>query len=198
MDFLIVVAVVAAYLLGSVDFAVIVARMRGVDIRSEGSGNPGAANVARTLGRGAAALVLVGDLIKGVLAASLGTLVMGADEPINWVAALAGLAAVIGHCFPIWHGFRGGKGVATYEGVVLWLNPIVGLITAAMYLLIVALAKISSIASLTLVVSAVPLLWWRGFDVAGLPWVALAALLIIWRHRSNIRGLLAGEERKVA
>ncbi|MPZ51332.1 MAG: glycerol-3-phosphate 1-O-acyltransferase PlsY [Acidimicrobiia bacterium] len=190
-------AVVAAYLLGSIDFAVLVSRMKGVDILAEGSGNPGTANVARTLGRGPAAMVLAGDVIKGVLAASMGTVAAGPGAPVDWLAALTGLVAVVGHCFPVWHRFRGGKGVATYEGMILWLNPLVGLIVAVVYLLIVLIAKVSSIASLSLVVLAVPLLWWQGWEVGGLGLVGLAALLVIVRHRSNIRSLLQGEERKM-
>lgn len=192
----IALAVVAAYLIGSIDFAVVVSRMRGVDIHSEGSGNPGAANVARTQGKGPAAMVLLADLFKGIIAAAMGTVAVGIAEPINWVAALTGLAAVVGHCFPIWHRFRGGKGVATYEGVVLWLSPLVGGIVAVVYLGIVVALKISSVASLTLVVLAIPLLWWQGVD--GLPWLALAAALVLVRHRANIRSLLQGDERRVS
>ena len=113
MDAWDIAAIVAGYLLGSVDFGVIVPRLLGVDIYGTGSGNPGATNVLRTMGRKEAALVLLGDLAKGVGAAALGS---WAGGPV--IGFAAGLAAVVGHCFPVWHRFKGGKGVAAAGGMV--------------------------------------------------------------------------------
>ncbi len=114
------VAFVLGYLIGSVDFAVLVARARGGDIYEMGSGNPGAANVLRNLGWRAALPVMLGDMAKGAGAAALG-LWLGGSDAAGWAA---GFAAVVGHCFPVWHRFRGGKGVATAFGVALMMEPL--------------------------------------------------------------------------
>ncbi len=138
-----VLVVVAAYLLGSVDFAVLVARAEGIDIYSVGSGNPGTANVLRTMGRGAAAMVMAGDLLKGVVAAAAGQLITG-EIVIGYAA---GAAAVLGHCFPIWHRFKGGKGVATGAGMILWLAWPAFIVLVVVWVAVVAITRISSIAS---------------------------------------------------
>lgn len=185
-----VVAVIAfAYLLGSVDFGVHVARARGVDIYAVGSGNPGTANVGRALGWKAAAAVLVGDLLKGVVAAVIGLVAVDAT-----VGFAAGLAAVVGHCFPAWHRFRGGKGVATAGGSLLVLAPLVGLILAVVWAAIARFGKISSVASLTVAVLAVPALVVAGHRGWSLVWVGLMMVLVVFQHRANIARLLRGEE----
>lgn len=185
-----VVAVIAfAYLLGSVDFGVHVARARGVDIYAVGSGNPGTANVGRALGWKAAATVLVGDLLKGVVAAALGLLVVDAT-----VGLAAGFAAVVGHCFPIWHRFRGGKGVATAGGAILAIAPLVGLGLAVLWAAVAKLGKISSVASLTVAVAAVPALAVAGHRGWALVWTGLMMVLVVFQHRANIGRLVRGEE----
>lgn len=185
----IALAVGAAYLLGSVDFGVIVARIRGVDIYGAGSGNPGATNVLRSIGRKAAALVMVGDLAKGVAAAAIG---WGAGG--RTVGFGAGLAAVVGHCFPVWHRFRGGKGVAATGGMILFLQPILGAILVAVWVAGVALTHKASVSSLVVAVALVPGL--VAFGERGWPllWSGVACLLIVVRHSGNIRRLLAGSE----
>jgi glycerol-3-phosphate acyltransferase PlsY len=188
-------ALVAAYLIGSVDFAVVVARMHGVDIHQVGSGNPGTANVLRTLGRGPAIAVLVGDMMKGVLAAGMG-MVAGGD-PIGVWAFAAGLAAVVGHCYPIFHRFKGGKGVATAVGVVALTVPLAALVMGVVWGAIVGITRISALGSLGLSVVAVPLAIWRGVEGPAAVVLGVIFLLVIWRHRGNIRRLLAGEERTV-
>lgn len=185
-------AVVAGYLVGSVDFAVWVARARGLDIYQLGSGNPGTANVARNLGWRWAGLVFVGDLLKGVVAALLG--LAAGDVTVGFAA---GLAAVIGHCFPLWHRFKGGKGVATAGGVVLTLAPWVALALAGLWALMAKVLKISSVASMSVTLLAVP-----GLAVAGrrgwsLVWAGLMMLLILVRHRSNLARLARGEEQPI-
>ena len=186
------VAIVLAYLIGSIDFGVIVPRMMGKDIYAEGSGNPGTSNVFRTVGKKAAAAVLLGDSLKGLVAAALGALLV--DSTIGFVAAFA---AVIGHCFPIWHRFRGGRGVATAVGAVLWLQPFWGLILAVGWGGVVATTKTASIASLVAMVLYVP-----GYSVFGtrgvaLVWAGATALLVITRHHGNIRRIFSGSERRV-
>ncbi len=190
-----VIAVAGAYIIGSLDFAVVVGRMHGVDIHSVGSGNPGTANVMRTLGRGPAAMVLVGDMLKGVVAAALGMVVSG--DPQSALAVGAGLAAVVGHCYPLFHRFRGGKGVATAVGVVLLVVPLGGLVLAGIWLLVVAITRISALGSLALSLAAVPVVMWQGVKGMALVPLALIFLLVIVRHRTNIQRLLAGEEHSV-
>lgn len=169
-----------------------VARARGVNIYEQGSGNPGTANILRTLGTRAAAVVLVGDATKGALAAALGSLWI--SETVGFACAFA---AVLGHVFPLWHRFRGGKGVATAIGGAIWLEPIVGLVLAALWVLIVLRWKTASIASLLAMVLYVPGFVITGHDLVQLLWASAIAVVVIVRHAPNIRSLLAGEERSV-
>lgn len=184
-----VAIVVAAYLVGSVDFGVIVPRLSGIDIYSRGSGNPGATNVLRTMGRKVAAMVMVGDLLKGMAAASVGSLVGG---PV--VGFAAGFAAVVGHCFPLWHRFRGGKGVATTGGMAVWLAPIVGIGLLAAWAAIAALTRRASIASLAVAAAFVPALVAAGQRGWSLVWAGAAVVLVGVRHQGNVRRLLRGAE----
>jgi glycerol-3-phosphate acyltransferase PlsY len=182
---------------GSIDFAVVIARMHGVDIHSVGSGNPGASNVLRSIGRVPAALVLVGDTLKGVIGAAMGMVASGTADPQNEWAFLAGLVAVIGHCYPIFHKFKGGKGVATGLGVLFFTVPLVGLIVVVSWLVLVKLTKTASISSLIVVFAAIPLAMWQGVRGMSLVWLTVTALFVVWRHRSNIQRVLRGEEQKV-
>jgi acyl phosphate:glycerol-3-phosphate acyltransferase len=190
-------AIVAAYLVGSIDFAVIVGRMYGVDIHQEGSGNPGMSNVLRTMGRVPAAMVFIGDTLKGTIGAAMGWVASGSPDPaVHW-AFLAGLAAVVGHCYPIFHRFKGGKGVATGGGVLLFTVPLVAVIEIATWFLIFWLTKTASIGSMVIVVITVPLLIWQGVTGLSLLWVALIIALVVWRHRGNIKRMVSGSEEKV-
>lgn len=188
-----ILAVIFAYGVGSIDFAVLVSRRHGIDIYAVGSGNPGTANVARVLGRKWAAVVLAGDLAKGILGAAIGGLLGGSDT----VALGAGLATVVGHCFPLWHRFRGGKGVATSVGALIWVAPPLGLGLAVLWLLVVVGLGISSVASLLAVVLSFPGLAALGYRGWSLVWSAIIVGLVVVRHSENIRALVAGEERKV-
>lgn len=190
-------ALLAAYVIGSVDFAVVVARSRGVDIHRVGSGNPGTSNVLRTLGRGPAVMVLVGDLMKGLIGAGLGALASAAPLPNAPMALAAGLAAVVGHCFPVFDRFRGGKGVATGGGVVLFVVPWAALALAAIWVVLARLTKIASLASLVTVALCVPLAMWQGMRGVSLAWLATIVLLIVARHWGNIRRMRRGTEQKV-
>jgi glycerol-3-phosphate acyltransferase PlsY len=186
-------ALVFSYAIGSIDFGVIVPRLSGIDIYAHGSGNPGASNVMRTLGKKAGAAVMVGDALKGLAAAALGALAVGGS-----VGYWSALAAVCGHVFPVWHRFRGGRGVATAIGAVLWLAPLFGIVLAAAWGVTVALTKTASIASLGAMVLYVP-----GYALSGARgWSLVAAgttaLLVIVRHAANIRRLLGGREQPVA
>jgi glycerol-3-phosphate acyltransferase PlsY len=184
--------VLTGYLIGSIDFGVLIPRLLGIDIYAEGSGNPGASNVLRTVGRGAAAAVMVGDILKGVAAAALGDLVVG-----EVAGFAAGFAAVVGHCFPVWHRFRGGKGVAAAAGMTLWLEPLLGLGMVAAWAVLVAVTKRASIASLLVVAAYVPALALMGHRGWALVWGGAVTVLVVLRHHENVRRLVSGVEHTV-
>lgn len=189
----ILAAVLIAYLVGSVDFAVVVCRAKGIDIYQVGSGNPGTANVMRVLGPRYAAAVMVGDALKGVVGAWVG-LALGGSGAAGFAA---GSAAVVGHAFPLWHRFRGGKGVATAAGMLLRLEPLVAVVLGGVYLLVVRTTGISSLGSLAGTLLAIPgvlIAGRRGWEVL---WMVAVALLIFARHHENIRRLVRGEERTI-
>jgi len=188
----------AAYALGSVSFAVLVSKVMGLpDPRSYGSSNPGATNVLRTGNKLAAALTLTGDAGKGALAVGLTVLYTGESPASEIDAPLAGAMAFLGHLYPAFHGFRGGKGVATAAGVLLSLNLILGLGALATFGIIVLFFRMISLASIISAVFAV--FWaWSLFGLAPItPVVGAIALLLIWRHRDNILRLLRGTEPRL-
>lgn len=190
-------AVLASYLIGSVDFAVVVGRMHGVDIHQVGSGNPGTSNVMRTLGKGPAVMVFVGDAIKGVIAAAIGTFVVGDGSAISAWTFATGLAAVVGHCYPLYYRFKGGKGVATGGGVLFFAVPLVGLILVVLWAVVAKLTRVASIASLSVLVSTIPLALWQGVRGPSLALLAAMLLLVTYRHRGNISRILNRDEQKV-
>ncbi len=186
------IAFVVAYLIGSIDFGAILPRLGGVDIYSVGSGNPGASNVMRTMGRGWAVAVLVGDIGKGTVG------VMIADL---WAGEAAGFAAMLavaaGHSFPLWHRFKGGKGVAVSAGAMLWLEPLLGVAAIALWVGLVAATSIAAIASLVIMALLLPGLAVFGHRGWSLAWAAATGALIVYRHKGNIGRMIRGEERKV-
>ncbi|MDW8324470.1 MAG: glycerol-3-phosphate 1-O-acyltransferase PlsY [Burkholderiales bacterium] len=185
----------AAYLIGSVAFAVLVSRLYGLpDPRSFGSGNPGATNVLRTGRRAAAALTLFGDALKGAVAVWLAAWAAQRWGLPAWVPPAAGLAAFAGHVWPVFFGFRGGKGVATALGVLLALDARLALACAVTWLTVFALGRISSLAALTAAGLAPLYAWWLTADGMLTAAVAVLALAVWWRHAPNIRKLLRGEE----
>jgi glycerol-3-phosphate acyltransferase PlsY len=191
------IAFVAAYLIGSINFAVIVGKMNGVNIDEEGSGNPGASNVLRTMGKGPAALVYMADTVKGIIGAAMGMVAAGSVDPkVHW-AFLCGLAAVVGHCYPIFHKFRGGKGVATAGGVFLFTVPLAALVLTAVWIISVKLTKTASVGSLLVMVLTFPLALWQGVDGLSLVWIGLMLALVLWRHRGNISRMIRGREQRV-
>ncbi|MBT8212344.1 MAG: glycerol-3-phosphate 1-O-acyltransferase PlsY [Acidimicrobiia bacterium] len=185
--------VAASYLVGGIDFGVIVPRIMGVDIYGKGSGNPGTSNVYRTLGRGPALLVMVGDAAKGLGAAALGSLLI--SDAVGFACVLA---AVVGHILPVWHGFKGGRGVATAIGGLGWLAPWPGLVIAVVWLAIVVVLKIASAASLLAMVLYVPAAIIQGHRGAALIWAGATAVVVVARHSANIRRLVSGAERRIA
>jgi glycerol-3-phosphate acyltransferase PlsY len=190
--------VVVGYLIGSISFAVVVSRAFGLpDPHEYGSKNPGATNVLRTGNRLAALLTLIGDAAKGfvvVFCARLAAPALGAPE---WIVPIVGLAVFVGHLYPVFHRFRGGKGVATAGGIVLALYWPLGVVLITVWLLMAFGFKISSLAALTAAV-LLPI----GFLYARGPGLEVAvglvmALLLFWRHRGNIRQLVSGRERTI-
>lgn len=182
-----------AYLLGGVNMALAVSRARGVDIRQVGSGNPGASNVLRAVGKGPAVLVYLVDLAKGFVPALVGLLVWS-----PYVGAAAGLAAVLGHCYPVYHRFRGGKGVATAGGAVLAVAPPVMVAMVIVYGVALALSRISAVGSLAAAVVSIPALLLTGQTRGTVAWFALMMVLIVFRHRSNLSRLRSGTENRLA
>ncbi len=185
-------AVLGAYLIGSVSFAIVLSRLAGMpDPRSYGSGNPGATNVLRSGRKAIAALTLAGDGGKGWLAVWLASFV----EP----AAIyyAGIAVFLGHLFPVFHGFKGGKGVATAAGVLLAYDWILGLATMASWAAIFAFFRISSLAALVAAIFAPAYAFWSFGLRPIFPATVAIAVLLIWRHKANIGRLLRGEEKRV-
>ena len=187
-------SIVLGYLAGSISTAILVCRAMGLpDPRSEGSRNPGATNVLRFGGKKAAAITLVGDFLKGLLPVLLARGV-GLDET---GLALTALAAFLGHLYPVFFGFEGGKGVATAFGVILGLSWPVALAALATWLFMAFVVRISSLSALT-AAALTPLFAW-GFGMRGVAFAAVLFMvaLLVWRHRSNIQNLLAGAEDKI-
>ncbi|MBI3771882.1 MAG: glycerol-3-phosphate 1-O-acyltransferase PlsY [Gammaproteobacteria bacterium] len=185
---------VFAYLLGSISTGVIVSKLMNLpDPRHEGSGNPGATNVLRLGGKKAAAITLAGDMLKGLIPVLIAR-ALGAEDHI---LAAIGLAAFLGHLYPVFFGFHGGKGVATALGVLLGISWPVALAVIGTWLLMAKLFKISSLSAITAAVMA-PVFMWRLEDSAVFMTLALVlSTLLIWRHRGNIKRLLEGSEGKI-
>ncbi|MEM7044879.1 MAG: glycerol-3-phosphate 1-O-acyltransferase PlsY [Pseudomonadota bacterium] len=182
-----------SYLIGSIPFGLILTRMFGAgDLRNIGSGNIGATNVLRTGRKSLALATLLLDAAKGALPVWLAGTFFGPD-----MAVVAGLGAILGHCFPVWLKFNGGKGVATAAGVVLTLTPLAGLIAFALFLVVVTLTRYVSLSSILAAVSAAPIAYLLG-RVQPAELYLLIALIIIIKHHENIRRLIAGEESKVS
>lgn len=192
----------AAYLIGSISFAVVVSKcMRLPDPHSYGSGNPGATNVLRTGNKLAAVLTLSGDALKGFFAVMLGRMLLG-DESLSstlssWMLCGVVVAVFLGHLFPVFHGFKGGKGVATACGILFGINWILGLATLATWIIVATFMRYSSLAALAAAVFG-PLyfVFLFGFQPMALALV-LVCTLLIWRHRSNIRNLMNGTESRI-
>ncbi|MBZ0128969.1 MAG: glycerol-3-phosphate 1-O-acyltransferase PlsY [Rhodobacteraceae bacterium] len=187
-----VLTAIAAYLLGSVPFGLVLARLMGLgNLREIGSGNIGATNVLRTGNKAAAAMTLVLDAGKGAVAVVIAGRMLGGDA-----AQVAGLFAFLGHLFPVWIGFRGGKGVATFLGILLVLHFPAGLATCLTWLAVALIMRFSSLAALVAAASAPAWLFFLGLPSAEA--LAIALALIVWaRHHENIARLLAGRETKI-
>ncbi len=189
--------VLMAYLIGSVSFAVLVSKVMGLpDPHSYGSGNPGATNVLRTGSKLAAVLTLFGDAAKGYVAVLLARALIGVDID-SWVLPAVAVAAFVGHLFPVFHGFKGGKGVATALGILLAINWVLGLTTLSTWLIVAVFLRYSSLAALISALFApVYFIFLFGIQPMAAAIVAMSALLI-WRHQTNIKNLLNGTEGRL-
>lgn len=187
-----VALIVLCYFIGAIPFSYLVSLLKGVDIRTRGSGNVGATNVLRALGPVAAAAALAADLLKGVAAAWIGT--MAGSE---WMLVGCAFAAVVGHCYSLFLRFRGGKGVATSAGVILYLLPRELLIMLVVFLVVVALLRYVSLGSITVAVllPVLALAMKEPFELLIL--CLLMAALVVYRHRENIQRLRSGTEPKL-
>ncbi|MDB5083129.1 MAG: plsY [Bacilli bacterium] len=195
-----ILAMVISYLIGSVSTSYIAGkRLKGIDIRHHGSGNAGATNTLRVLGARVAIIVLLVDLLKGVLAVYIGYLLTYSTGGSMKIATMAfsGLAAVIGHNWPIYYGFRGGKGAATSIGVLLTLFPVAALLAGAIAIVLLLLLRYVSVGAITFTLMF-PVMTFLLHGPSVIGWVGImVALLSVWRHRSNVVRLVRGEERKI-
>ncbi|QWD74541.1 glycerol-3-phosphate 1-O-acyltransferase PlsY [Polynucleobacter sp. TSB-Sco08W16] len=199
LDFLLIPI---AYLIGSISFAVVVSKCMNLpDPHSYGSGNPGATNVLRTGNKLAAALTFLGDALKGYFAVMLARVLLG-DQSLtstlgSWVLCGVVVAVFLGHLFPIFHGFRGGKGVATACGILFGVNVILGAATLSTWIIVAVFLRYSSLAALAAAVfGPIYFVFLFGFQPMGIA-LLLVCILLIWRHRSNIRNLLNGTESRI-
>ena len=193
-----VLAIIAAYLIGSLSFAVIVSKYYGMDDpRTYGSGNPGATNVLRSGKKKAAALTLLGDAVKGLVAVILARCLQDALNLSDATIALVAIAALVGHMWPIFFNFKGGKGVATALGVLLALSPATALLCALIWLVMAFGFKVSSLAALVATVCA-PIFAFFMMPHASWAWTTVfIAALVLYRHKSNIKNLIQGKESKI-
>lgn len=185
------ILIFSSYLIGSLSSAIIVCKiMRLPDPRGEGSGNPGATNVLRFGGKKAAAITLAGDMVKGLIPVLIAKYMGISNEGI----ALVGLAAFLGHLYPVFFQFKGGKGVATMLGVMFGFSWWVGLATAGTWLFMAKIVKISSLSALVATILA-PLYVWLWFNhIAAIGVTVIMTIILFWRHRSNIQNLIKGTE----
>jgi glycerol-3-phosphate acyltransferase PlsY len=189
--------VLMAYLIGSISFAVVVSKLMGLpDPHNYGSGNPGATNVLRTGSKVAAVLTLLGDAAKGYVAVVLARALVGVDID-SWILPAVTVAAFLGHVFPVFHGFKGGKGVATALGILLAINWVLGLTTLSTWLIVAVFLRYSSLAALIAALFApVYFVFLFGIQPMALA-IFLMSVLLIWRHRVNIKNLLNGTEGRL-
>jgi len=187
------IAVLLGYIAGSVPFAFLLARRAGIDVRIAGSGNVGAANVLRTTGTWRGVAVMALDVAKGAAAVCLAYLASGGAG----AAALTGAAAVVGHVYPVWLRFHGGKGVAVAAGVFAVLTPIATAAAGLLFLVTVWATRYVSLGSIAATLALPPMAWWSGAPRAVVLAAAGTGALILFRHRANVRRLFAGTERRM-
>jgi acyl phosphate:glycerol-3-phosphate acyltransferase len=185
--------VLLGYVLGSVPTGYLVGRVLGVDVRKVGSGNIGTANVLRAAGKRAAVLTLAGDMLKGFVPVVIARLLVSN----HWLIAAVAFAAVVGHCWPVFLRFKGGKAVATGAGTTIGLAPILGLGLFAFWWAIVLLSRYTSLGAISVMVVSPVVFWLSGQPLPYVLYTIVGGALVLWRHRENARALIKGTERKV-
>ena len=188
-----VLLILCGYVLGSVPTGILVGRARGVDVRQVGSGNIGTANVLRAVGKWAAIATLAGDMLKGAIP----VLIARAFTENAWVLAGVALAAVAGHCWPVFLRFKGGKGVATGAGTSIGLAPLIGLGLFAFWWAVVLVSRYTSLGAIAVMIVSPIAFYLSGQPLPYVLYTILGGALVLWRHRENARSLLNGTERKV-
>jgi acyl phosphate:glycerol-3-phosphate acyltransferase len=190
-------AIITGYLLGSIPFGLLLTRAAGLgDVRSIGSGNIGATNVLRTGNKGLAAATLILDALKGTAAVLIAKLGAFGHLPALDIAFVAGFGALLGHVFPVWLGFKGGKGVATYIGMLLGMFWQFAAIFCGIWIVVALLTRMSSLAALVAIILTPFGIWLAGWpEIAVL--LLVPSMLLIWKHETNIRRLLKGEEPRI-
>lgn len=187
-----VILILVGYLIGTIPCSYLVGKVMGnIDVRKHGSGNAGATNVLRIVGKKAALFALIGDVLKGVVPAIIGNIILGMDG-----AVLCAIFAVIGHCYPVTIGFKGGKGVATAGGMIIGTNPLVALFLFTYMFIVIRVTKFVSLASITAAI-IYPIIFWFLYDstIVRVGSIFLG-LLIVYKHRANIKRLIKKEESK--
>ena len=193
----IIASAFGGYLLGSIPFGLIAGRMRGVDVRDHGSKNIGATNVWRVCGWRFGLPVFILDVLKGVVAVSIGKrIALQWGGPIDWAMVVAGMACVLGHSFPVWLRFKGGKGVATSLGAIIGLMPLVSAIVFGIWAVLFGLTRYVSLASILAAVAFPITAFCLGARGPMLGFALVAAVLVVVRHKGNIERLIAGTERR--
>ena len=192
------IIIITAYLLGNISTSYIVAkRLAGVDIRTQGSGNAGSTNVLRTLGKKAGALTFIGDVLKGLIAVLIARLIAyGVNLDNTTCAYIAVVAVVLGHNYPVFLGFKGGKGVATSLGSMLGMNPLVALLCLGFFIIIVAITKYVSLGSM-LGIGLSPVIMMINHNTKGVLVTLFLTISVVITHKENIKRLLNGTERKL-
>ncbi len=199
-----IVVAIVAYLLGSIPSGFLVAQARGLDIRMVGSGNIGATNTLRTMGKTAAVVVLLADALKGWLAVALVARHVPAwlfptSDPVAhiWLELIAGFAAVLGHNYTVWLWFKGGKGIATSAGVLLALVPGPLFVIFVVFVIVIVLTRFASLASIAASVTLPFAVWLMGYDLRFIIVTAVMTTLAVFRHRGNIQRLMNGTESRI-
>jgi glycerol-3-phosphate acyltransferase PlsY len=188
-----VLLLLGGYVLGSVPTGFLVGRAWGVDVRRAGSGNIGMANVLRTVGTWPAVITMVGDMLKGFAPVFLARFLTENE----WVVAAVALAAVVGHCWPVFLGFKGGKAVATGAGTTIALAPVVGLSLFAFWWAVVLLSRYTSLGAISVMIVSPVAFFLTGQPTPYVLYTAIGGALVLWRHRENARALMKGTERKI-
>ena len=188
---ILILGVLASYLIGNINPAIILGKIYGIDIRSSGSGNAGTTNVLRTIGKKAGIITFVVDVLKGVVPVLLAIHLVSLSYGL-----LCGIAVIVGHMFPVFHGFRGGKGVATTFGVLLAVEPLLALILIGIFIIVVALFRRVSLAVMVALVFAIPI--GAKFNELYPLWILIFLVLVVFKHRQNLVRLFKGEEPKIS